>query len=92
MEPMTKTSHRLGWCDPGQARFWHRDEPSHRCPEELGTIMCSCPCHRGIAPDQVNQDDREEREALEAELARGKMEVLVPKTKKKRRRVVRKKP
>lgn len=90
MEPMTKTSHRLGWCDPGQARFWHRDEPSHRCPYKLGTIVCSCPHHEGVDPEEVNRQDRAEQKKIER--ARGKMTPTLPKTKKKRRRVVRKKP
>ena len=69
MDTVTKMTHRLGWCDPGQARFWNREEPSHRCPSELGTIVCSCPCHQGIAPDQVNQDDQAEKRRRAERLA-----------------------
>jgi len=80
---MEKRAHRLGWCDPGQAHFWGLDEPAHRCPVNLGDIVCVCPCHQGTDPEQVNRNDREkiaERERAIEEMT------AAPK---KKRRVVR---
>lgn len=88
---MEKHTHRLGWCDPGQARFWNLEEPSHRCPETLGRIICACPCHQGIACDQVNRADREEAERRTRRLARSNASSESA-PKRKRKRVIRKAP
>ncbi|MCA1783601.1 MAG: hypothetical protein ABR616_15775 [Dermatophilaceae bacterium] len=84
MESVTKApAHRLGWCSPGQAHFWNRETPKHEaCPGKLGTIECACPHHQGIAPDQVDQGDRDEAERRAEALSN-------PAPKKKRKRVVR---
>ena len=68
MDTVTKRIHRLGWCEPGQARFWNLEEPSHRCPSKLGEIVCGCPCHTGVDPDEVNRQDRLQQKRREEEL------------------------
>jgi hypothetical protein len=91
---MESVTHRLGWCDPASAHFWERETPNHAvCPETLGSIICACPHHQGIAPDQVDRDDAELAADRELRRKQSLEALLKPKpVKPKKKRVLRRVP